>query len=129
MMEINTWLIIRCKMKKVILCVSVLTVSSSVLAGGNGHDSWQPSVSPINCIQGYPNGWKLSNSKECQEVFERGYAKGINYEGELIPEGGATETKNRFYYRFYYNISTSAPYPEIPGQKTRLGKVSATWIK
>lgn len=73
-------------MKKVV-CALFMMFSANALAGGGG-SSWQPSVSPINCIVGTSKGWLYSNTQECMKVIEKGYAKGVQYQGSFVYNDG-----------------------------------------
>ncbi len=73
-------------MKKIV-CALFMLISTNALAGGGG-SSWQPSVSPINCVVGTAKGWIYNNNTQCTEVINNGYAKGVRYKGSFIYEDG-----------------------------------------
>lgn len=76
--------------KKVLLGITALTMSAAALAGGGG-SSWQPSVSPAQCIKNSPEPqvdlvW--NDTPACNEVISKGYASGVYVNGTLVYEGG-----------------------------------------
>ncbi|HAY0261305.1 TPA: hypothetical protein JS297_004687 [Escherichia coli] len=114
-------------MKKVMFFTSLFLITTSAIAGGGKkQDSWQPSVSPINCVQGDSQGWRLSNAPACREVFEKRYAQGVQYSGVIKwPDG----TTGDFVAPLYYEGQSRVPYPRKNGMIGAPGKVSAHWIK
>lgn len=78
-------------MKRSMLAI-VLTFGAltSVCYAGGGGASWQPSVAPINCVLGNSNEFYWNNDKACNEVIEKGYAKGVKYTGTFKYEDGST---------------------------------------
>lgn len=114
-------------MKKAIFFASLFLVATSAIAGGGKkQDSWQPSVSPINCVQGDSRGWRLSTSPACREVFDKRYAQGVQYSGEMKWSDGTTGT---FVAPLYFDGQPRVPYPHKNGMTGAPGKVSAYWIK
>ncbi|CAD6176080.1 CexE precursor [Escherichia coli] len=76
-------------MKKVV-CSLFMILSTNAFAGGGG-SSWQPSVSPINCVVGTSQGWMYYDSAPCTEVINKGYARGVRYKSSFIYEDGYTQ--------------------------------------
>ncbi len=72
-------------MKKVLLFVCATTVSINCFAGG-GNNNWQPSVSPDQCYTYAGKGVSFfwNTSPKCQEVIDRGYAKGVQLKVEYV---------------------------------------------
>lgn len=76
-------------MKKVV-CTLFMMLSTNAFAGG-GSSSWQPSVSPINCVVGTAQGWQYNSNVSCTEVIDKGYANGVRYKGSFIYDDGYTK--------------------------------------
>ncbi len=76
-------------MKKVFLGL-LIVASFNALAGGRG-GSWQPSVQPLNCVVGTSQGWQWKNDLQCNEVIDKGYAKGVRYQGSFVYDDGYTK--------------------------------------
>ncbi|EFJ8922664.1 hypothetical protein J5I70_25370 [Escherichia coli] len=70
-------------MKKICVFVCAATFSMGCLAGG-GDGNWQPSVSPDQCYTYAGKGVSFfwNPSQKCQEVIDKGYAKGVQLKVE-----------------------------------------------
>ena len=72
-------------MKKYLLLINALVISFASHAGG----SWSPAIGPDLCIKKQYDwntftGFMWDNSTECNDVIEKGYAKGVHYSGTFV---------------------------------------------
>ena len=111
-------------MKKTILGTLFLLVSSHAVAGGGGN-SWQPSISPINCVIGTSAGWEWRGDNACNEVIEKNYASGVQYSGHFTYDSG---------YMQYFNVTVAPGQVSYVENKTSQGKRkltsgNASWVR
>ncbi len=119
------------KTAKVLLFLSVVSMSFGSVAGGGG-TSWQPSVKPGQCLNKVPApGVTLQyiNSSACNEVISKGYAKGVYASGVFIYKGGYITRS--FGVMVYANNPVTVNYPtSIDGAKySSIGQTNYQWIK
>lgn len=111
-----------------VICLSLLVISGASYAGGGGGETWYPRVVPNNCVNGMSNGyWAWNNSKDCNEVIERGYAKGVNVKGVFQYEDSSLS-------KFDGIVSPTQSYkpPILNKRITRIiniGGNSSEWLK
>ncbi|EEZ5662147.1 TPA: hypothetical protein J1Y11_004688 [Escherichia coli] len=116
--------------EKVLFGIAGLAMSFSVFAGGGG-SSWQPSVSPAQCIKNQPSPqaqlvW--NNTDACNEVVSKGYATGVYVSGLFVYQGGQTTV--RFTGAANPRRAEKLNYPEsIDGKKfTAVASTNYQWI-
>lgn len=111
--------------KQLLICAMITGLFSTASYAGGGSPSWQPSVQPINCVMGSSTKFFWNNSKDCNEVISRGYAKGVQYTGTFVYNDGSTQGFNAL-------INSSNDYTPVhpQGKKvTRLSNTQWSWLR
>ncbi|EGI42462.1 protein CexE (CfaD-dependent expression extracytoplasmicprotein) [Escherichia coli TA280] len=107
-----------------------MCASFSAVAGGGGA-SWQPSVTPGQCVLNVPAPGvtlKWNNTQACNEVISRGYAASVYVSGLFIYEGGQITRRYSGNVAPGHDHYFSEP-KEIDGKKfSSLGQTNYQWV-
>ena len=97
-------------------------VLNSVSHAGGNQPSWQPSVEPINCVASNNTAFFWYSTDACNEVIDKGYARGVHYSGKFNYDDGSFQT-----FSGYITPYQSYTPPKHPQGKKLVSLTETSW--